>query len=503
MSTPETEQPSPDNVFSDSTGTAQLGKTQQRSTGHYVFVLIVILLMVETTTYGATAFIQVLPHMVPPFTPAQLPWIFSITLLVAASVQPLMGKLADVFGRKRMLMAVAVIFMLGSLLGALSTSFTLVMIARVLQASAVALPGVTYSFFREYMPPKIVPVAVGLGSTTTGLALLVSPMLAGALLSLGDFRMVFWFCFFYMLIFGTLAGFVVPNTRRSGGKRPRLREIDLRGSLLLTLGAGALLLGITLGGSEGWGSVWTVLSLVGSVVMFVLFVVAEQRAREPMIPLSLLRGPALGRSLIVGLFAQVPGTWTYLVSQMLETKPTPGAGYAFGLSATEVGVVILGFGIMNIIFGPLGGYLARRTSPRTVMLVSLTAGVASSFLTAFMHDQKWQFVIFGVIGGVASGCYYGGLNNLIIEAVPERLTGVATGMGACVSAFMGSAVPVIAGVILAGHVLTTGHGGAPTYTSHGYTIVFVIMGIAALVGLVLTLGMRHGRAHATGGVAVH
>lgn len=490
MSTPETAR-----------AAEQAAAGPSRSTAHYVFVLIVVLLMGETTTYAAVGFTTVLPHMVPPFTPTQLPWIFSITLLVAAAVQPLMGKLADVFGRKQMLMAVVVLFVLGSLLGALTTSFTLTIVARVLQASAVALPGVVYSFFREYLPARMVPIAVGMSSTTTGIALLAAPLIAGALLNIGDYRMVFWFCFAYMLVFGSLAAIVVPSKPRVG-KRPSLRQVDLAGSLLFTLGAGALLLGITNGGSDGWGSAAAVVPLVASAVLLVGFVVVEGRVREPMIPLRLLRGPALGLTLLVAFFGFLPLIWTYVAPQMLESTPTPGADYAFGLSVTEVGIVTLGFGVTNMIFGPLGGYIARRTSPRTVMMMCVTLGALSSLLTAFLHNHLWHYVVFGAIGGIASGCFYGAVNNLIIEAVPERLTGVATGMGSFVAAFTASAIPVVISVILAGHALPGG-GHTPVYASEGYMIVFLIFAASALLSLLLTARMRHGRAPASGGAAAH
>ncbi|MCP9948237.1 MFS transporter [Actinomadura madurae] len=500
MSTPEIERPRRDEKSpARSTEDPPLAAAPPRSTAHYVFILVIVLLMAETTTYGATAFVTVLPHMIPPFTPAQLPWVFSVTLLVAAAIQPLMGKLADVFGRKRILMVVAVVFIVGSLVGALTTSFALIMVARVLQASAVALPGVIYSFFREYMPPRMVPVAVGMGSTATGVAILASPLLAGALLSVGDYHGIFWFCAAYMLVFGSLVAIFVPSTRPTG-ERSSLRQVDLKGSLLLTLGALSLLIGITQGGSKGWGTTVALLPIVIAVVLLVGFLITESRVREPMIPLQLLRTSGLSRAMVLAFLGQVPLLWTYMVSQMLQTKSTPGADYAFGLSASKVGVVIVGWGLMSMVFGPLSGYLTRRISPRRVMIMCLGVSSTTSLLTALFHDKLWYFVVFAIIGGIAGGSYYGGLNNLIIESVPGNMTGVATGFGAFCSAFTSSAIPVIMGAILSSHVLShSGH--KPVYTDAGYTIVFLLFAACALVGLVIAIRMRYGRALATGGAA--
>lgn len=475
---------------------------QERSTGHYVFVLIVVLLMAETTVYGATLFVSALTYMTPPLTPAELPWVVSITLLIAAALQPLMGKLADVFGRKRLMMLVAIVFIIGSLIGALTTSAPLLLLARALQASAVAMPGIMYSFFREYLPKRMVPVAVGMNSTNIGLAALIGPFIAGGLLAeFHDYHTMFWFCAIYMAVFAPIAYFVIPETKRSREGR----KIDALGSALFTFGALIFLVGVSDGGSMGWSKPLTFIPLVVGAVLLVAFVFAELNVREPMISMRVLAAPAMRSTLLVSVFAgAAQGAWLYLVPQMLETPSSPRIDYGFGLSALQVAVVTASLGLMAMVSGPVGGQLTKRYSPRSIMLVACVVDTVMPLLLGFFHTGIWEFVVFGFVMGIANGCYYAAGPNLVIEAVPEELTGVSTGLQSFTSAFSTSVMPVVLGVVLAANVLSAGAHGTVLYASKGYTYSFIILSVLALIALVQCLRMKHGRKPATGGaVSAH
>ncbi|HVV12644.1 MFS transporter [Amycolatopsis sp.] len=475
----------------------------RRSTGYYVLLIVVVLLMAETTVHGAILLYSALPYMYPAFTSAQLPWIITVTLLVAGAMQPLIGKLADVFGRKRLLLTVAVLYIAGSVLGAVAGNFQLMLVARILQAAAVALPGVIYSFFRDYLPRRMVPISVGLVSTNIGVSAIVAPFIAGGLLSgFGTYRAIFWFCAIYMAVVAPIVYFVIPEIRQARKSGPRQR-VDFLGSAMFTVGAGLILFGISDASTAGWTSTTVLLSLVLGVALLVAFGFAEYRIKQPMIDMRLLGGHALRTTLLVSLFAGVMSTaWGYVVPQLLETHAHPGIDYGFGLSATEVGVVTLANGILSMACGPLGGYLTKRTSPRFVMLLCCLSGIVAAVLTALWHSELWHFVVFGLIMGISSGFYYASGPNLVIEAVPSRVTGVSTGMQAFTSAFGGSAMPVVIAAVLAANVLEGGK--EPVYASHGYTAVFLILAAAGVVALVMTSFMRHGRQPATGGaVSAH
>jgi MFS family permease len=477
-------------------GSDQGSASPERSNGYYIGVLVVVLLFSEANVFTAVIFYNALRFMSPPFTAAELPWIVSISLLVAAALQPLMGKIADVFGFRRTIAVVALVYVAGSLLGALTTSFALIMVARILQAGIIALPGAVYAFFRSFFPKRMIPVLIGMNMTGIGIAAMVGPLIAGALLSVFSYHAMFWFCLIYMAIVAPMTLIVVPR----GGPRLRAR-IDVPGSMLVTIGFGALLLSLTEGSELGWGAPLTVGLYALTALALVAFVITELRVREPMIDIRLLAHHALRNSLLVSFFTAIPiAAWQYLFPQLLSPLRAAGTDYGFGLTALQVGLANLPFGVMSTVTGPIGGLLCRRYSPRAVMMASAGLGLVASVGTGLWHSSLWEVVLWGAVMGVVFGFYFASGPNLIIEAVPARLTGVTTGLQAFTSSLPNSAMPVVVGTVLAANVLrvsSTAH--QPVYSSQGYLYVYLLLALGAAVGLAVAVLMRHGRQPAMGG----
>jgi MFS family permease len=473
---------------------------QERSTAHYVVVLVIALLMADTGAYAATLFAPLLPHMAQFYTPAELPWVLTITLLVQTALLPLMGKLSDVFGRKRLLLAIAVIFVIGSAIGAVTTSFAWLMVARILQGPAPAMAGVIYAFFREYFPRRMVPIAIGSFSTTAGVSIIFGTLISGGLLAaFGSYHAVFWFLGIYMAVIGSLFYFLVPD--RAPETAARRRRIDVRGAGLLTIGTFLILLGISQGSDSGWTSTGSILPLCLGFALLIGFVAAEYQTREPMIDMRLIAGSALRMVLPIGFFASVAGfTWVYAVPQMLETPTAAGAGYGFGLSVTLVGAVTLPFGVVGITSGPFGGWLCRRASPRLVMLLCCISGALGFALLAAAHSQLWEYVLVAGFAGISNGFLFAAAVNLVIDAVPDRQTGVNAGLMVATTSFASSIMPVIVAAILSANVLRASAAGV-VYTSDGWSYVFILTAVLSLVALIMTFFMKYGRTAATGGEA--
>jgi MFS family permease len=474
---------------------------QERSITHYVVVLVIALLMADTGAYAATLFAPLLPHMAQFYTPTELPWVVTITLLVQTALLPLMGKLSDVFGRRRLLLAIAVIFVIGSAIGALTTSFAWLMVARILQGPAPAMSGVIYAFFREYFPRRMVPIAVGSFSTTAGVSIIFGTLISGGLLAaFGTYHAVFWFLGIYMIVVGSLFYYVVPD-RAPETVAHRWQRVDVRGAGLLTIGTFLMLLGVSQGSDSGWTSTGSIVPLCIGFLLLIGFVVAEYRTREPMIDMRLITGSALRMVLPIGFFASVAGfTWFYAIPQMLETPAAVGAGYGFGLSVTMVGVVTLPFGVLGIISGPFGGWLSRRNSPRLVILLCCMSGALGFLLLAAGHSQLWEYVVVAGFAGISNGFLFAAAVNLVIDAVPDRQTGVNAGLMVATASFASSIMPVIVTAILSANVLLASRSGV-VYTSAGWSYVFLLTVGLSLVALILAFFMRHGRTAATGGEA--
>ncbi|MFG3022428.1 MFS transporter [Streptomyces sp. NPDC048254] len=487
-------------VHSDtaSVNTTRAAESGERSTAHYVLVVVTIFLLLQLVTFTAIMFTNALHYMSPPFGPAELPWVVTVTFLVGSALMPLAGKLADAYGFRKLYMTVIALFLIGSLLGAVTSSYAALITARVLQAPVMALTGVHFAFLRSHLPARMVPVAVGVSTSGTGLALLIGPTVSGALLGAFGYRSVFWLCLIYMAVLAPLLWSILPAAEQ----RVR-RSVDVPGSLLLTLSLGLLLLGVSQGGSAGWSSYRAWLPLAVTALAAAAFVAVESRVREPAIDLNMLVGPRLRTSLLVGFFGSVPFAASgYLIPQMVESTRLPGTHYGLGFSAFQAGLTVMSTGVGALVCAPLGGFLCQHRSPRLVVLLSGATGIAASLFLALAHGHLWEYVIAGLLFGVSMGFYFPGTINLVIEAVPAELTGVAGGLQSVNSAFTSGAAPVVATLVLGLNVLgSTTPEGRTVYADAGYRYLGLGMAAAAAVAFVGSLRMRHGREPAAGGQA--
>ncbi|MEU0936303.1 MFS transporter [Embleya sp. NPDC005971] len=468
-----------------------------------------------------------------PTVGADLSWMIIIIGLVGGATTPILGKLADIHGKKLLLLGCTVLFLAGSVLCALTSSWALFLTGRALQATSFAITAIAASLLRDILPRRHVTVAVGVLATGIGVSALASPFLAGALSDTWGWRSMFWFLVVYTAALVPLLWAVVPEST------VRVRQrLDLIGSVLLGAGAALILLYVSEGEDWGWSrpSAWAY--LVAGLVLLAAFPAWERRTSHPIIDPALLRAPKVSIVLAIGLLANVMiGIQSYAIAYMAQTDADAVDGGVLAGLAADLGVPIdniapsvvfhgdigyaLGFGltalavhlmtwqtIPSMLAGPAAGAVAKRTGLRLPLLVSLVAMAASMLLYGFFHDS-WQMLLpVGVLFGLAFGLYYGCDNNLVIEAVPEEQQGVAAGMLTLAESFGAALGTAVLTAILAAHpyrATMTTEGGAQTfdipqvYTDSGWTTGFFVAGAVGSICVVLAVVMKSGRTPATGG----
>jgi MFS family permease len=128
------------------------------------------------------------------------------------------------------------------------------------------------------------------------------------------------------------------------------------------------------------------------------------------------------------------------------------------------------------------------------------SGALGFLLLAAGHSQLWEYVVVAGFAGISNGFLFAAAVNLVIDAVPDRQTGVNAGLMVATASFASSIMPVIVTAILSANVLLASRRGV-VYTSAGWSYVFLLTVGLSLVALILTFFMRHGRTAATGGEA--
>jgi MFS family permease len=210
-------------------------------------------------------------------------WMVTGFVLASIVAIPLVGRLGDMFGKRRMLLASLAAFALGSLVCALAESSGLAIAGRVIQGLGSAVTPLTYGLARDTVAPERLPHAIGavVGGASAGGA--IGFLLSGLLVDTFTAAAVFWF----LLGFAILIAIAVRVLVRESPVRADVR-LDPAGAALLGLGLLALLLAISRGSTWGWTSGRTLVTLVGALALLAAFALIEDRARQPLVNLGLV-----------------------------------------------------------------------------------------------------------------------------------------------------------------------------------------------------------------------
>jgi EmrB/QacA subfamily drug resistance transporter len=342
---------------------------------------------------------------------AQLSWIISgYTIVFAAALVPA-GRLADRYGRRRFFFAGVLIFLAASVVCGASSSVELLIGARVVQAVGAALlvPASLALVLPEF-PIEQRATATALWGATGAVAAAAGPSLGGLLVDWQSWRWVF----FVNLLIGIPA--LIPARRILRESRDAEAAFpDAVGALLLTIGVGALALGIVQGPSWGWGSARIVGTFVLSVVLLILFVLRSARHPAPVFELSLFRV----RSFAVanaGGFVFALGFYALLLCNVLFLTGV------WGYSIVKAGVALTPGPLMAAVSAPIGGRLSDRFGQRLVAVPGGLIFAAGCLLFATrMHatSSYWaDFLPATILTGFGVGLSFAGFGSAAVAELP-------------------------------------------------------------------------------------
>jgi len=310
-------------------------------------------------------------------TAADLQWVISVYMLALGSFMVPAGRIGDIFGRRRALLAGIVLFGLSSALCALAPSATLLVAFRAVQGIGAALIfPVSVSVLTNAFPSVRASHAIGLAYGIAGLGNAAGPLIGGLLTETVGWRWIFWLNVPLTLIALAIGAWSI--TESFDETVPR--RIDVTGLALITVGIGLFTLTFDRAPSWGWLSAPTVIAFVCSLAAFAFFVVAENRVRWPLVDLSLMRNPRFTILVIAGTIANIAYGVTIFLSTMYLQQVR-------GLDPLTAGLVFLGPSAGAALGGVLAGRLAASRPP--VLVMGLTSVAAAMSLAALASSHTW------------------------------------------------------------------------------------------------------------------
>jgi MFS family permease len=409
--------------------------------------------------------------------PADASWVITVTLLAAAVIMPVSGRLGDLYGKRPVLLVSLVLLVVGSIVSALAGSLIPMVVGRGLQGCAMGVIPLGISIMRDILPADRVGSAIAMMSATLGVGGAIGLPVSAVIAETSSWRVLFWLSAGLGAACLALLWFAVPESPlRAGGR------FDLFGAFGLAAGMVSLLLAITKGGSWGWTSPTTLGLFAAAVVVLVLWGVYQLRTRYPLVDLRVsARRPVLFTNIASVLVGFSMYSASLVLPQLLQAPAL--TGYGLGQSMVAAGLWMAPGGLVMMALSPVSAAITRRRGPRTSLMVG-TAIITVGYLaaTVLVHSAV-EIMITTVIVSAGVGIAYAAMPGLIMGSVPLHETASANGLNSLMRSVGTSVSSAMMATLLAQLTLTVGSLTVPSLA--GFRVAFLIAAGAALAGLLV------------------
>lgn len=412
-------------------------------------------------------------------SPSNATWVLTSTLLSGAVATPIMGRLGDLYGKRRMLISSLAVMVVGALISAVTSQLLMMIVGRTLQGFAMGAIPLGIGLMRDMLPRERLGSAMALMSSSIGVGGGLALPAAALVAQHANWHALFYGAAALGVLAIALTLFVVPESpMRAPG------SFDLPGALGLSAGLVLLLLPVTKGSDWGWSS-GTTLGLFGAaVVVLVLWGLLELRVKAPLVD---LRTTARREVLLTNLASIMVGVSFYVVSLVLPQllQLPKSTGYGLGQSMVVAGLLVAPLGLTMMFTAPVYARLSAKYGPKVTLILGMMIIAIGYGAGLGLMSAPWQSLVIAVILGAGIGLAYSSLPALIVGAVPASETGAANGLNTLMRSIGTSVSSAVIGMVLANTAHTV--GGVAVPTMHGFRVSFLIATAAVAVGLALAL----------------
>jgi MFS family permease len=414
-------------------------------------------------------------------------WIFSAYLIVAAVMTPIAGKMSDIYGKKKVLLVLLVLYAAATIGGAFANSISFLLTTRIIQGVGLAAVPAAFSLLRDTFPPAKLAIAVGVFGSAYSAGSVVG-LLAGASI-IQDFGWHTTFLFivpFAALVTFLIARFVKENKQlvfeRLEGKLEKSHTpIDIRGALTLSATIIAFLLALTLieSGIRSDNLPQITTAFAASAISLGMFVGVERRTVVPLLDLRLLKDKILLPSYIIVITSGITMYLAYPSIVQLVRSPIP---LGFGGDAVDAANVQMPFMIAFLIFASVTPFIINRIGNVKPIIIGAIISAIGAFSLLLFHSSESMVSTNLAIMAAGLSMIMTASMNVVVSSSPMEFVGISVGVGA-LFIFIGMSIgPALTGAYMEDKKAIDGiHGLYPSPTS--YDLVFLTSGLLAIVSL--------------------
>ncbi|MGO9956217.1 MAG: MFS transporter [Solirubrobacteraceae bacterium] len=390
-------------------------------------------------------------------------WLLTGYLLSASVGTSILGRLGDMYGKERLLLATLVVLAAGTLLAAVAPSLGVLIAARVIQGAGGGIFPLAFSIVRDEFPAERVPGSIGLISSILGVGGGIGIVIGGLIVEHLSWHWLFWLPLTITVIAAVCTWRFIPESPiRVPGR------VNWLAAALMTAGMCLVLIAIAQTTTWGWGSPRTLSMLAAGIAGLAAWVLVEVRSREPLIDMAMMRIRGVWTTNLVAFLLGAGMYAAFLLYPQFAQLPK-STGFGFGASVVTAGLYLLPAALGMGMLGTVAGRVARRYGSKPAVIVgSAITAVAFAWMAVF-HAHPYDMLISSMLMGIGIGLAFAALGNLIVQAVSPHQTGVASGMNTVMRTLGGALGGQLSATFIAGN---TSADGLPTVT--GFTETFLM-----------------------------
>ncbi|MCB1489637.1 MAG: MFS transporter, partial [Bauldia sp.] len=383
-----------------------------------------------------------------------LQWVVNGYLLMLGALMLVGGGLGDRIGRRRVFSAGIVVFALASIGCALAQDVGVLVAARIVQGvGAALLVPQSLALISANFPKAIRGRAIGTWAAASAMTTALGPAIAGLLIDAFSWRIAFWINIPVAVAAIWLTGRYVPESRDETARG----AVDWPGATLAVAGFGAITYGTIAIGAEDGGWLAGAGAVTAGIVLVALFVLAERRAANPVMPPALFRSPVFtgGNIVTILLYGALGGSMFLLPFDLLARR---------GLTTAEAGLTILPVGVIIGLMSRWMGGLADSYGPRPFLAGGPLLFALACMVLALTPDNYWLGVLAPMVAlAIGLGILVSPLTTAVMNAVPEGRQGAASGVNNAASRLAGVFAIAIVGAVASLVYGARAPAGAPRF----------------------------------------
>jgi MFS family permease len=487
------------------------------------------------TMYGETMLLPAIPDIITEFNISYntASWILTAYLIAGAVMTPIAGKLSDIYGRKKMVLIIMIIYIIGISLGGLSSNITILIISRVIQGIGISMFPIAFGIVRDQFPPEKLAIGVGTFSAMFAAGSVVGLAIGGSIIQYFGWRSTFFSIIpIAILLWVIIKRFIydhntnqhyliqfspsekssaAPSEQKQGTNvnsnnnndlevvTTSTKSIDIKGAITLAIIVISFLIVFSyLGtgssssdGVVGENSITTPIQiiigfLITGIISLILFIIIEKRTKSPLIDFKLLSNKIILPANILLLISFLAMFTVYQTIPILVTSPAPVGGLE-GDALTTANIQ-LPFMIVFLLFAPSSGFIISRLGNIKPTLIGSIISTIGFFSILLFHST--ESMVAGTLAIIATGLsltQVGGFNT-ILESTPRQFSGISLGMTVLLNLIGGAVGPAIAGIYMQTNQVFINGSFFPSLQS--YNLIFLTATLLSLVSVVLVLIIR-------------